>query len=326
MFFCFQTVFLCTLVASHVSAAAVDEPEKSDDQSHYSFEYHVNNPETGDIKSHNEVRNGDVVHGTYGLVEPDGSIRTVEYTADEQNGFRAVVHHSDGPTSITGPAKIIAPEVPEIVQSADLDSSTNDLPVLSDVSELTPSAPFETATLRPSEELPTSAVVVTPKSIAPAVSIVSSTASPSLKLSSTASPVPQYAYLSPYYKYPHPWTLHNLYKTHPAYRYPYLHPAHPANPTNPLSPLHPANSANPLSPLHPLSPLNPLSPLYSNHPANPLSPVNKALVAPVTTLYATDTLHPAHPAHPANLLTSLHPAHPANPLSPYNLYNPLYHV
>lgn len=35
--------------------------------------------------------------GQYSLVEPDGSIRTVDYTADPINGFNAVVSKS-GPT------------------------------------------------------------------------------------------------------------------------------------------------------------------------------------------------------------------------------------
>lgn len=30
--------------------------------------------------------------GQYTVVEPDGSIRTVDYTADKHNGFNAVVH------------------------------------------------------------------------------------------------------------------------------------------------------------------------------------------------------------------------------------------
>lgn len=32
------------------------------------------------------------VPGQYTVVEPDGSIRTVDYTADKHNGFNAVVH------------------------------------------------------------------------------------------------------------------------------------------------------------------------------------------------------------------------------------------
>ncbi|KAK9873789.1 hypothetical protein WA026_002146 [Henosepilachna vigintioctopunctata] len=58
----------------------------------YDFGYSVNDPITGDQKSHREVKRDDVVHGTYSLIEPDGSRRTVVYTADDINGFNAVVY------------------------------------------------------------------------------------------------------------------------------------------------------------------------------------------------------------------------------------------
>lgn len=57
----------------------------------YRFEYGVHDPHTGDIKKQYEERDGDTVRGYYSLVEPDGSIRLVEYTADSKNGFQAVV-------------------------------------------------------------------------------------------------------------------------------------------------------------------------------------------------------------------------------------------
>ncbi|XP_028140891.1 cuticle protein 8-like [Diabrotica virgifera virgifera] len=63
----------------------------------YSFKYGVNDYHTGDIKSQHESRDGDTVKGQYTLVEPDGSIRTVDYTADKHSGFNAVVRKS-GPT------------------------------------------------------------------------------------------------------------------------------------------------------------------------------------------------------------------------------------
>lgn len=44
------------------------------------------------MKNQWEERDGDVVKGQYSLVEPDGSVRTVTYTADDHNGFNAVVH------------------------------------------------------------------------------------------------------------------------------------------------------------------------------------------------------------------------------------------
>ncbi|XP_067646402.1 cuticle protein 7 [Eurosta solidaginis] len=60
----------------------------------YHYNYGVADSHTGDVKSQHEVRDGDVVKGSYSLVEPDGSVRTVEYTADDHNGFNAVVSKS----------------------------------------------------------------------------------------------------------------------------------------------------------------------------------------------------------------------------------------
>lgn len=57
----------------------------------YAFKYGVEDAHTGDRKEQDEVRVGDVVKGQYSLVEPDGTIRTVKYTADDHNGFNAIV-------------------------------------------------------------------------------------------------------------------------------------------------------------------------------------------------------------------------------------------
>ncbi|XP_045768307.1 cuticle protein 7-like [Maniola jurtina] len=57
----------------------------------YEFNYAVNDPSTGDNKAQSEVRDGDVVKGSYSLTEPDGTLRVVEYTADAVRGFNAIV-------------------------------------------------------------------------------------------------------------------------------------------------------------------------------------------------------------------------------------------
>ncbi|XP_046392083.1 cuticle protein-like [Ischnura elegans] len=57
----------------------------------YQFDYAVHDPHTGDVKKQWESRDGDVVKGSYTIHEPDGTIRTVEYTADKHTGFNAVV-------------------------------------------------------------------------------------------------------------------------------------------------------------------------------------------------------------------------------------------
>ncbi|KAK2585691.1 hypothetical protein KPH14_010305 [Odynerus spinipes] len=57
----------------------------------YSFNYGVIDGYTGDSKSAWEERDGDSVKGEYSVVEADGTIRTVSYTADDHNGFNAVL-------------------------------------------------------------------------------------------------------------------------------------------------------------------------------------------------------------------------------------------
>lgn len=57
----------------------------------YDFAYGVHDAHTGDVKEQVESRDGDAVHGSYSVVDPDGYKRTVEYTADDHNGFNAVV-------------------------------------------------------------------------------------------------------------------------------------------------------------------------------------------------------------------------------------------
>uniref|UniRef100_A0AAG5DY08 Uncharacterized protein n=1 Tax=Anopheles atroparvus TaxID=41427 RepID=A0AAG5DY08_ANOAO len=57
----------------------------------YQFQYSVHDEHTGDIKSQQEERHGDDVKGQYTLIDADGHRRVVDYTADEHNGFNAVV-------------------------------------------------------------------------------------------------------------------------------------------------------------------------------------------------------------------------------------------
>ena len=91
-------------VAKVAAPVAVDTDYDPNPQ--YSYAYDIQDALTGDSKSQQESRSGDVVQGSYSLVEPDGTLRTVEYTADPVNGFNAVVHK----TPLTAPvAKVAAP-------------------------------------------------------------------------------------------------------------------------------------------------------------------------------------------------------------------------
>ncbi|XP_069354576.1 cuticle protein 7-like [Maniola hyperantus] len=73
----------------------------------YDFSYSVADGHTGDNKSQHESRDGDVVHGEYSLLEADGSVRRVQYTADAHNGFNAVVSNS-APAAHAAPAHVLS--------------------------------------------------------------------------------------------------------------------------------------------------------------------------------------------------------------------------
>lgn len=59
----------------------------------YKFGYWVHDPKTNDVKNHWEHRDGDVVHGSYSLMQPDGHLRVVDYTVDKHTGFNAHVKY-----------------------------------------------------------------------------------------------------------------------------------------------------------------------------------------------------------------------------------------
>ncbi|XP_053959995.1 putative uncharacterized protein DDB_G0271606 [Anastrepha ludens] len=77
--------------SSEQTDTTTDSSEDYDSHPQYSFAYDVRDTLTGDEKQQEEKRDGDLVQGQYSLVEPDGTRRVVEYTADDINGFNAVV-------------------------------------------------------------------------------------------------------------------------------------------------------------------------------------------------------------------------------------------
>lgn len=66
--------------------------DEFDPHPQYKYGYNVYDAVSGDSKSQAEERDGDVVRGEYSLIDADGFKRTVHYTADDHNGFNAVVH------------------------------------------------------------------------------------------------------------------------------------------------------------------------------------------------------------------------------------------
>lgn len=78
-------------VAAAAPVPVAAKLDYTDSYPQYQFAYTVRDSLTGDAKDQEEVRDGDVVKGRYSLIEADGSRRTVNYYADDVNGFNAVV-------------------------------------------------------------------------------------------------------------------------------------------------------------------------------------------------------------------------------------------
>ena len=59
-------------------------------------------------------RDGDLVTGSYSVVDPDGRLRTVTYTADSLHGFRATVTYDGAEGPVVGLAENLD-KLPKII-------------------------------------------------------------------------------------------------------------------------------------------------------------------------------------------------------------------
>ncbi|XP_055642289.1 cuticle protein-like [Toxorhynchites rutilus septentrionalis] len=109
----FKCLALFTLVAAASAVVlpyAVKHVEYADAPAEYHFSYSVHDGHTGDVKSQTEERHGDAVKGQYSLIDADGHQRVVDYTADDHNGFNAVVRRDPlAHKTIVPVAKVVAP-------------------------------------------------------------------------------------------------------------------------------------------------------------------------------------------------------------------------
>lgn len=64
----------------------------------------MSDPDTGNSQKHQESRDGDSVKGEYSLIEPDGYIRRVIYTADPTRGFQATVIYEPPSGALPSPS------------------------------------------------------------------------------------------------------------------------------------------------------------------------------------------------------------------------------
>ncbi|KAL0107745.1 hypothetical protein PUN28_014792 [Cardiocondyla obscurior] len=88
---------------------ALAKLEEFDPAPQYSFAYDVQDAVTGDSKAQYETRSGDIVRGSYSLIEADGTRRIVQYTADPINGFNAIVSREPAVAAVTAPLLPLRP-------------------------------------------------------------------------------------------------------------------------------------------------------------------------------------------------------------------------
>ncbi|XP_047996119.1 cuticle protein-like [Leguminivora glycinivorella] len=103
----FVAILSLAVAASAIPVVPLAKVADEEAPAHYEFQYSVADHHTGDIKQQQEARAGDAVHGSYSLLQPDGVQRIVEYTADKEHGFNAVVRYEGHPTE--APHKVLAP-------------------------------------------------------------------------------------------------------------------------------------------------------------------------------------------------------------------------
>ncbi|CAD7004609.1 unnamed protein product [Ceratitis capitata] len=68
----------------------------------YEFAYGVEDAQARLLQNRQETRDGDAVRGSYSVVDPDGNLRVVKYTADHVNGFQAEVTTNGLGTTVHG--------------------------------------------------------------------------------------------------------------------------------------------------------------------------------------------------------------------------------
>ncbi|VVC34501.1 Insect cuticle protein,Chitin-binding type R&R consensus [Cinara cedri] len=96
---------------------ASNRPEKPEDEENdnnpnaqYQFSFDISDDESTNYHNRKEQRDGEKISGSYSVVDSDGFIRTVTYTADPEEGFKAEV--SREPTNIQVKIPTPAPQTP----------------------------------------------------------------------------------------------------------------------------------------------------------------------------------------------------------------------
>uniref|UniRef100_A0A034WPN3 Cuticle protein 19 n=1 Tax=Bactrocera dorsalis TaxID=27457 RepID=A0A034WPN3_BACDO len=105
--FDFLAIIICLQLAANLLPHASAQPQQgstlftefsadyknqhNNDEVKYAYHYYIDHPESMVHLHHREERHGMSVTGEYGLLEPNGNVRSVYYMVDGNGGFRATV-------------------------------------------------------------------------------------------------------------------------------------------------------------------------------------------------------------------------------------------
>ncbi|CAH4027654.1 unnamed protein product [Pieris brassicae] len=76
-------IVLCLCVLRAAAIIVTDAPPSTE----YNYWYDIADPTTGDAQFHKEIKQGNFIRGSYYIIDPDGSKRTVV----SKNGFKALI-------------------------------------------------------------------------------------------------------------------------------------------------------------------------------------------------------------------------------------------
>ncbi|CAL8125874.1 unnamed protein product [Orchesella dallaii] len=87
-----------------------EEEYPGDPNPQYNFSFDIKDDELTNYQNRQEERDGQTIKGSYSVVDPDGYVRTVTYTADPKNGFQAKVTREPTDVKIKFPVPTEAPQ------------------------------------------------------------------------------------------------------------------------------------------------------------------------------------------------------------------------
>lgn len=87
-----KPVFLFNCHRRHYNMTMNVKNFVSQDNPNYQFGFDVKDDQYTNYQNRKEQKDGDKIIGSYSVVDADGFIRTVKYTADPKEGFKAEVN------------------------------------------------------------------------------------------------------------------------------------------------------------------------------------------------------------------------------------------